>query len=39
MPSGREAQMMVKVVLTLSNEITVHQLVPLKGKVLIERSN
>ena len=33
MPSGREAEMMVKVVLMLSNDVTVHQLLPLKGKV------
>lgn len=33
MPSGKETELMVKVILTLSNEITVHQLVPLKGKV------
>lgn len=37
MPSGTEAEMVVKVLLTLSNEITVRQLLPLKGVVYIKR--
>ena len=32
MSSSKETELMVKVLLILSNEITVHQLAPLKGK-------